>query len=90
MTSMSQNSDSARDVASNSNGSQFHPREAKEKVRNCTRIDKDVRHSIVVKIFNKLLASENIFGGEECAVTSKGHPVASWNAGGKVHSFLSI
>ena len=90
MRSQSQYSGSAIDVSSNSTGNQFHPREAKEKVRNCTRIDKDVRNSIVVKIFDKLLASESAFGGEECAVTSKGYPVASWNAGGKKNNFLYI
>jgi len=84
MRSQSQYSGSAIDVSSNSTGNQFHPREAKEKVRNCTRIDKDVRNSIVVKIFDKLLASENVVGGEEGAVTSKGYPVASWNAGGRL------
>ena len=79
----SQNIDAVTDQSSNDDLTQFLPREAKEKVRNCTQIDKDVKSSIVIKVFTKLLMSENTFGGEGDSLTSKGCPVATWNTGGE-------
>ena len=79
----SQNVDTVIDRSSNDDLSQFRPREAKDKVRNCTQIDNDVKSSIVMKIFTKLLMSENKLGGEGDCLTSKGYSVETWNTGGK-------
>lgn len=71
-------------------GGQFLPREAKEKVRNCTQVDKDVRETIVNKVVATLLSSENRLDMDvnEDSLTSKGFNITEWNVGGECVLFI--
>ena len=84
----SQTVDPPIELSSNGDGNQFLSREAKEKVRNCTQIDVNVKSSIIGRIFAKLLKCEVCFGGDEDSVTSKGYPIATWNTGGESCIFV--
>ena len=72
----------ATELATCEDGSKFLPREAKEKVRNCTQIDQNIRNTIVNKVVTMLLKTESAVCGERGTVTSRGFPIETWNAGG--------
>eukprot|EP00794_Sanderia_malayensis_P014324 gene14324-15813_t len=63
---------------------QFEPREAKEKVRNCTQIDKNVRDDIIQTVANELLGSGKKLGAHAGCKTSMDLPCSEWNCGGLV------
>ena len=63
-------------------GNKFLPREAKETVRNCTQINKDVKKSIIESVTTALLQSERRYGADYDLLTSKGRPCSNWNCGG--------
>ncbi len=77
-------SDKSKQEPSNENGysSQFEPREAKEAVKNCTQIDKQIRDDIVKIVSNTLLDSGEKLDCGGDYTTSKGFSCSDWNSGG--------
>eukprot|EP00112_Aurelia_sp_Birch-Aquarium-sp1_P024189 Seg752.11 transcript_id=Seg752.11/GoldUCD/mRNA.D3Y31 product="tRNA uracil-O 2-methyltransferase" protein_id=Seg752.11/GoldUCD/D3Y31 len=67
-----------------STGNKFLPREAKDTVRNCTQINKDVKNSIIEKVTTALLKSEQRYEENHNSFTSKGRRCSNWNCGGSL------
>ena len=70
------------DKSATCGGDAFEPREAIEKVRNCSQVDKAVRDDIVEKVSKALLRSGDLLGFDDGSVTSKGIKCSQWNYGG--------
>lgn len=65
--------DSSNDASNNGWSSDFNPRAKIEAVRNCTKIDRNLKDSIVKIIFDHLLATEEL-----------DEPYRGWNKGGVI------